>query len=62
MSFPNKVLNQVYLSEQDKDDLLFGIQNNVDYIAASFVSCRQDLIDLKEFLHANGGDGIDIIA
>ena len=62
MSFPNKVLNQVYLSEQDKDDLLFGIQNNVDYIAASFVSCRQDLIDLKEFLHANGGDGINIIA
>lgn len=60
MSFPNKVLNQVYLSEQDKDDLLFGIQNNVDYIAASFVSCRQDLIDLKEFLHANGGDGIMI--
>ena len=62
MSFPHKVLEQVYLSEQDKDDLLFGIQNNVDYIAASFVSCRQDLIDLKEFLHANGGDGIDIIA
>ena len=62
MSFPHKVLEQVYLSKQDKDDLLFGIQNNVDYIAASFVSCRQDLIDLKEFLHANGGDGIDIIA
>ena len=32
MSFPNKVLNQVYLSEQDKEDLLFGIQNNVDGI------------------------------
>ena len=38
MSFPNKVLNQVYLSEQDKEDILFGIKNNVDFIAASFVS------------------------
>ncbi len=62
MSFPGKVLNQVYLSEQDKSDLLFGIENNVDYIAASFVSRKQDLIDLKTFLHENGGDGIDIIA
>jgi len=62
MSFPGKVLNQVYLSEQDKSDILFGIENNVDYIAASFVSCKQDLIDLKDFIKANGGGDIDIIA
>ncbi len=62
MSFPNKVLKQVYLSEQDKQDLLFGIKNEVDFIAASFVSCKQDLVDLKEFLDANGGSNIDIIA
>lgn len=62
MSFPGKVLNQVYLSEQDKSDILFGIENNVDYIAASFVSCKQDLIDLKTFLKENGGGDIDIIA
>ena len=62
MSFPGKVLRQVYLSEQDKSDLLFGIQNNVDFVAASFVSCRQDIVDLKTFLHENGGDNIDVIA
>ncbi len=62
MSFPNKQLRQVYLSEQDKLDLLFGIQNKVDFVAASFVSCRQDLIDLKSFLRENGGENIDIIA
>ena len=62
MSFPNKVLHQVYLSEQDKDDLLFGIRNGVDFVAASFVSCKQDLLDLRGFLHANGGEDIDIIA
>ena len=62
MSFPGKVMHQAYLSEQDKSDLLFGIRNQVDYIAASFVSCKQDLVDMREFLHENGGDDIDIIA
>ncbi len=62
MSFPNKVLHQAYLSEQDKSDLLFGIENGVDFIACSFVSNRQDLIDVKNFLKANGGENIDIIA
>ncbi len=62
MSFPNKVLNQTYLSEQDKSDLLFGIENEVDFIACSFVSRQQDLVDVKEFLKANGGTGVDIIA
>ena len=62
MSFPNKVLNQEYLSEQDKSDLLFGIENGVDFIACSFVSRKQDLVDVKEFLKANGGEHIDIIA
>ena len=62
MSFPGKVLKQEYLSEQDKSDLLFGIEQGVDFIACSFVSVRQDLIDVKEFLFANGGRDIDIIA
>ncbi len=62
MSFPNKVLRQKYLSEQDKKDLLFGIRNGVDFIAASFVSTKQDILDLKEFLAENGGENIDIIA
>ncbi len=62
MSFPNKVLKQVYLSEQDKQDMLFGIEHDVDYIACSFVSVRQDLIDVRKFLEANGGGNISLIA
>ncbi len=62
MNFPNKVLNQKYLSDQDKEDLLFGIKNDVDYVAASFVSTKQDILDLKEFLIQNGGEDIGIIA
>lgn len=62
MSFPGKVLKQTYLSEYDKSDLLFGIENEVDFIACSFVSVKQDLLDVKNFLKANGGENLDIIA
>ena len=55
MSFPGKVLKQPFLSEQDKSDLLFGIKNDVDFIACSFVSCKQDLLDIKNFLAGHGG-------
>ena len=62
MCFPNKVMDGPYLSEQDKADILFGIKNGVDFIAASFVSSADDLIELKTFMHENGGDNIDVIA
>lgn len=62
MSFPNRVLNQVFLSEQDKADILFGIENDVDFIALSFVSNKQNIEDVRDFLHEHGGDEIDIIA
>ena len=62
MNFPNKVMNHAYLSDQDKDDLLFGIKNDVDFVAASFVSCKKDVEDLRTFLDSNGGQEIDIIA
>ena len=62
MSFPNKVLKQAYLSEQDKLDMLFGVEHGVDYIACSFVSVRQDLVDVHEFLNAHGGENISLIA
>ncbi|MBO5211953.1 MAG: pyruvate kinase [Clostridia bacterium] len=63
MSFPNKLLNQEYLSEQDKSDILFGIENDVDFIACSFVSRRQDLVDVKNFIKENTSKcDIDIIA
>ncbi len=62
MSFPDKVLKQIYLSDYDKADLLFGIEQGVDFIACSFVSVKQDLLDVKNFLHEHGGDDIDLIA
>lgn len=62
MNFPNKVMKHDFLSEQDKEDLLFGIKNEVDFVAASFVSQKQDIADMRQFLNEHGGAEIDIIA
>ena len=62
MNFPGKVLQQDFLSEQDRNDLLFGIENGVDFVAASFVSSRADVQAMRDLLDANGGKDIDIIA
>ena len=62
MSFPNKVMSGPYLSEQDKADLIFGISQGVDFVAASFVSTAQDVKDIRTLLDANGGSDIEIVA
>ena len=62
MFFPEKELRLDFLSEQDKADLLFGIEQGVDFVALSFVSRAQDVIDAKNFLAENGGAHIDVIA
>jgi pyruvate kinase len=62
MNFPNHVMKGPYLSEADKQDLLFGIENDVDFVAASFVSSKSDIQMLRDFLNENGGNDIDIIA
>ena len=62
MNFPGKTLKQEYLSDADKSDLLFGIENGVDFVAASFISCEADIRAVRDFLDANGGESIDVIA
>ena len=61
MSFPGKTLKQKYVSEQDRSDILFGIENDVDFIACSFVSCKQDLLDIKAVM-GDSVNKIDLIA
>lgn len=62
MNFPNHVLKHEFLSDHDKDDLLFGIEQDIDFIAASFVSTKDDVQKMRDFLDRNGGSGIEIIA
>jgi len=62
MFFPDKEMHLDFLSAQDKADLLFGIEHDVDFVALSFVSKAQDVLDARNFLKEHGGDHIDIIA
>lgn len=50
MNFPGKVLSRNYVSEADISDIRFGMENDVDYIACSFVSKKSDLIEVKKIL------------
>lgn len=62
MAFPGKCIKQKYLSDRDKEDMLFGIKNDIDFLACSFVSVKQDLVDVHEFLNENGAKDISLIA
>lgn len=62
VNVPNVSINLPFMSAQDKADILFGIANDVDYIAASFARTENDMRELKSFLDANGGGAIKIFA
>lgn len=62
INIPYAHLEMPYLSDQDKSDLVFGIENDVDFVAASFVRCKEDVIDLRKFLDYHGGHAIKIIS
>lgn len=62
VNIPNVHLNFEYLSPKDKEDLKFGVDNDVDFIAASFVRSKEDVIQLRNYLDYIGGKDIKIIS
>ena len=62
MFFPDKTLSLKYLSEQDVQDILFGVEQGIDFIACSFTSKAQDIIDIRKLLQEHGNPDIDLIA
>lgn len=62
INLPNVNLNMKYMSEQDRKDILFGIEHDVDYIAASFVRSAKDVMTIRTLLDENGGQEIRVIA
>ena len=62
INIPNFHIDMPYLSEQDESDLIFGIEQSVDFVAASFVRCKEDVITLRKFLDYHGGHNIKIIS
>lgn len=62
VNIPNVKINLPALTEKDIEDIKFGIENDVDFIAASFVRKADDIINIKKVLEENGGDSIQIIS
>ena len=50
VNLPGAELTMPYLSEQDKSDIIFGCEQGFDFVAASFVRTRQDVLDIREIL------------
>lgn len=62
VNVPGVNLSMPYLSEQDICDIMFGIKEDMDFIAASFTRTAEDIRQLRELLKENGGESIKIIA
>jgi pyruvate kinase len=54
INLPTRSLKIPILTEKDKEDLVFGIEQGVDYIALSFVRTAKDILDVKEFMKKQG--------
>ena len=62
VNVPNVSVNLPAITDKDKEDLLFGIQQGVHYVAASFIRKAEDVKEIKEFLKEHGGEHIDVIS
>ena len=62
INVPGVTLSMPYISERDKADLAFGVQEDVDFIAASFTRCADDIVLIRNELENNGCRNIRIIA
>ena len=62
INIPNSKIKLTRMTEKDKEDILFGIKNGFDYIAASFIRKAEDVINIKKVLKENGGEYIKVIS
>ena len=62
INLPGVPIDLPFLSEKDQDDLRFGVEHHVDYVAASFTRTARDIRELRRFLEEAGGGEIRIIA
>ena len=62
VNLPSVKVNLPTLTEKDIEDLIFGIENDVDFIAASFIRSAKDVLEIRKILESNGGDDVKIIS
>ena len=61
VNVPGVSVNLPGITEKDASDIIFGIEQDVDFIAASFVRRASDVLEIRELLQQNGGAEIKII-
>lgn len=62
VNLPNTKLSLPALTEKDKADAVFALENNFDWLALSFVRSKKDVYELEELINKNSKDKIPIIA
>ena len=62
INVPNVSLSMPFLSDKDREDILFGIRTGFDFIAASFTRTADDILQIRRLLEENGGGHIKVIA
>ena len=62
VNIPNSKVKLPAITEKDISDIKFGIENGIDYIAASFIRKSQDVLDIRKILEENNGNDIKIIS
>ena len=62
VNVPHVEINLPALTQKDIGDIKFGIKNNVDFIAASFIRRVEDVMNIRKVLEENGGENINIIS
>lgn len=62
VNLPDTRLSMPYLSEKDKSDIIFGIETGYDFIAASFVRCADDVLEIRKILEEHNCHSIRIIS
>ena len=62
VNVPNVELSMPYISEKDYSDILFAVENDYDFIAASFVRTADDVLAIRKILEEKGGEDINIIS
>ena len=62
VNLPNTKLSLPALTEKDRADALFAVENNFDWLALSFVRSKKDVYELEELINKNSKDKIPIIA
>lgn len=62
LNFPDYHIDMMYLSLRDEADIKFGLEQGIQYIAASFVRCAEDVKDIRKFVTRLGYTDVEIIA